>query len=95
MNGDSVCRRQAIWQLKGNYKIFLQLYFVTVGLLILCVYEWTFETKSVIICYRLQTQNICQNPTPEDLYDFGLFLIEEILQWSNTSAKLGNRLIAE
>ncbi len=35
--------------------------------------------------HRLQTQNIRQNPTPEDIYDFGLFLIEEILQRSNKS----------
>ena len=60
--------------------------------------------------HRLQTQNICQNPTPEDIYDFGLFLIEEILQRSNKSLRnwpmlplpqqnwehaIGNRLIAE
>ena len=60
--------------------------------------------------HRLQTQNICQNPTPEDIYDFGLFLIEEILQRSNKSLQnwpmlplsqqnwkhaIGNRLIAE
>ncbi len=35
--------------------------------------------------YRLQTQNIRQNPSPEDIYDFGLYLIEEILQRSNKS----------
>jgi len=60
--------------------------------------------------HRLQIQNIRQNPTPEDTYDFGLFLIEEILQRSNKSLlnwpmlplpqqnwehALGNQLIAE
>ena len=35
--------------------------------------------------HRLQIQNLRQNPTPEDTYDFGLFLIEEILQRSNKS----------
>ena len=60
--------------------------------------------------HRLQTQNIRQNPTPEDTYDFGIFLIEEILQRSNKSLRdwpmlplpqqnwehaMGNRLIAE
>ena len=60
--------------------------------------------------HRLQTENIRQNPTPEDVYDFGLFLIEEILQKSNRSLcdwpmlpvpqqnwedVMGNRLIAE
>src|SRR6266542_2883806 len=60
--------------------------------------------------HRLQTQNICQNPTPEDVYDFGLYLIEEILQRSNKSLcswpmlplpqqncehAIGNRLNAE
>jgi hypothetical protein len=60
--------------------------------------------------HRLQTQNIRQNPTPEDVYDFGLYLIEEILQRSNKSLRnwpmlplpqqdwenaMGNRLIAE
>src|SRR6266545_5854715 len=60
--------------------------------------------------HRLQTQNICQNPTPEDVYDFGLYLIEEILQRSNKSLcnwpmlplpqqnwehAIGNRLISE
>ncbi len=37
------------------------------------------------LCHRLQTQNICQNPTPEDVHDFGFYLIEEILQRSNKS----------
>jgi hypothetical protein len=60
--------------------------------------------------HRLQTQNIRQNPTAEDIYDFGLFLIEEILQKSNKSLRdwpmlplpqqnwehaIGNWLIAE
>src|SRR4029077_3853350 len=60
--------------------------------------------------HRLQTQNIRQNPTAEDVYDFGLFLMEEILQRSNKSLQnwpmlplpqqnwehaIGNRLIAE
>ena len=60
--------------------------------------------------HRLQIQNIHQNPTPEDTYDFGLFLIEGILQRSNKSLRnrpmlplpqqnwehaIGNRLIAE
>src|SRR6266545_7984246 len=50
MNGDSVCRRQVIWPLEGNYGIFLQHYFVAVVLLILCTYGWISETKSVMIC---------------------------------------------
>jgi hypothetical protein len=60
--------------------------------------------------HRLQIQNLHQNPTPEDVYDFGLFLTEEILQKSTKSLcdwpmlpipqqnwedAIGNRLIAE
>jgi hypothetical protein len=60
--------------------------------------------------HRLESHRIRQNPTPEDVYDFGLYLIEEILQRSNKSLRnwpmlplpqqnwddaMGNRLIAE
>lgn len=60
--------------------------------------------------FWFQTQNIHQNPTPEDIYDFGLFLIEKIRRRSNKSLRdwpmlplpqqnwehaMGNWLIAE
>src|SRR6266571_4061535 len=49
MNGDSVYKRQVIWQLEGNYEIFLQLFSMTAHPLILCSYGWISRTKSVMI----------------------------------------------
>ncbi len=74
MNGDSVYRRQVIWQLEGNYGTFLQPFSVTAHPLILCVYGWISGTKSVMICdtdsrYRTFARTLLQR-TPTILAFF-------------------------
>ena len=110
MNGGSVFKKLHIWQVSISLEIYLSLFYVISPSDPLALW---LEFR-VNICddlrHALHSKNTVRDPTEDQVCDYGLYLIDKILQSSNKSLKdwpsmplpqndwvmlVGNRLIIE
>ena len=90
MSGGCAFRRLEIWPVVISCAISLLLYCVTVLHLIHWHCGCSSVIRSVMISdmYALQHHNLQEDPTQEKVFDYGLYLIDCILQASNSNQSL-------